>query len=67
MVMRFAYIPLFERKPWEPDETRRYFAQCAQLANRTRVARLETPSDLTRLNEIITCVEADLASLDILS
>lgn len=62
MVMRFAYIPLFERKPWQADETRRHFGQCASLANTTRIAHLETPSDLARMSEIITCVEADIAS-----
>lgn len=62
MIMRFAYVPLFERKPWAPDETQRHFSQCASLANRTRVAHLETPSDLARMDEIIACVEADLES-----
>jgi hypothetical protein len=61
-VMRFAYVPLFQSKPWTPPETRRHFSQCAALAAGTRVARLETPSDLSRLNEIIDCVEDDLAT-----
>lgn len=60
-VMRFAYVPLFQSKPWTPTETRRHFSQCAALAAATRVARLETPSDLSRLHEIIDCVEDDLA------
>lgn len=60
-VMRFAYVPLFQSKPWTSSETRRHFSQCAALAAGTRVARLETPSDLGRLNEIIDCVEDDLA------
>ncbi len=63
MVMRFAYIPLFDGKPWEADETRRHFSQCAMLASRVRVARLQTPSDLGRLDEIIACVEQDLDQL----
>lgn len=60
-VMRFAYVPLFQSKPWTPAETRRHFSQCAALAAATPVRRLETPSDLGRLQEIIDCVEDDLA------
>jgi len=60
-VMRFAYVPLFQSKPWTPPETRRHFSQCAALAAATPVRRLETPSDLGRLQEIIDCVEDDLA------
>lgn len=61
MIMRFAYIPLFDRKPWEANETQRHFSQCAALAQAVRVAHLETPSDLSRMGEIIAAVEADLA------
>lgn len=60
-IMRFSYVPLFERKPWAVDETRRYFTQCASLASSVRVARLITPDRLDRLDEIISCVEDDLA------
>ena len=61
MVMRFAYVPLFERKPWPPEEARRHFSQCALLASTVRVARLITPNSLDRLEDIIRCVEDDLA------
>ncbi len=61
MIMRFAYIPLFERKPWQADEAQRHFTQCASIASKVQVAHLETPSDLGRMSEIIACVETDLA------
>jgi hypothetical protein len=60
-VMRFAYVPLFDGKPWDAQETRRHLSQCAALASTVRIARLITPSDLGRLGEIITCVENDLS------
>jgi hypothetical protein len=61
-IMRYAYVPLFEGKPWPRAETQRHFAQCAGLAAAVRVATLETPDDLDRLGEAITAVESDLAA-----
>lgn len=61
MVMRFAYVPLFERKPWAAEEAKRHFSQCARLASSVHVARLITPNSLDRLDEVIQCVEDDLA------
>lgn len=63
MVMRYAYVPLFDRKPWAPEETQRHFSQCARVAASVRVARLVTPSHLGRLGEIIGCIEEDLSRL----
>ncbi|MFT3722148.1 MAG: hypothetical protein QM773_01075 [Hyphomonadaceae bacterium] len=60
-VMRFSYVPLFEGKPWSGEETKRHFSQCASLASHVRVARLITPNRLDGLDEIIRCVEDDLA------
>jgi hypothetical protein len=60
LVMRFAYVPLFERKPWAAEEAKRHFSQCALLASTVRVARLITPNSLERLEDIIRCVEDDL-------
>lgn len=59
-VMRYAYVPLFQGKPWSREETHRLFTQSAALADVIGVARLETPSTVERLGEAIACIEADL-------
>jgi hypothetical protein len=62
VIMRYAYVPLFEGKPWPRAETQRHFSQCAGLADAVRVATLDTPDDLDRLGEAIAAVENDLAA-----
>lgn len=63
-VMRFSYVPLFERKPWTIEETRRHFSQCASLASSVRVARLITPNRLDGLEEVLRFLEDDLVRCD---
>ena len=48
-IMRYAYVPMFEGKPWPRAEAHRHFSQCAALADAVRVAKLETSDDLSRL------------------
>ena len=62
-LLSFSFASLFQLRKSQFDRTMagKHLAQCAALAGVVRVARLEVPSDLTRLAEIVRLVEADMA------
>jgi hypothetical protein len=57
----FSFASLFKRRglPIGKAQAGRHLAQCAALVNAARVARLEVPRDLGRLDEIVRLVESD--------
>ena len=62
-LLSFSFASLFQLRKSQFDRTMagKHLAQCAALAGVVRVARLEVPSDLTRLAEIVRLVEDDMA------
>ena len=57
----FSFASLFKRRhmPLGTAQVSRHLAQCAALAGLARVARLEAPGDLDRLDEVVRLVEND--------
>jgi hypothetical protein len=62
-LLSFSFASLFQLRQSDFDKTMasRHLAQCAALAGAVRVARLELPSDLERLPDIVRHVENDMA------
>jgi hypothetical protein len=62
-LLSYSFASLFQRRYGQLSkaEAGRHLSQCAALAGLVRVARLERPSDLQRLPDIVRLVEDDVA------
>ncbi|RUX20251.1 MULTISPECIES: serine kinase [unclassified Mesorhizobium] len=61
-VIKFSYITRFGRQALPGDSASMHLSQCAQVAGRVGVSRLEVPAGLDRIDEAVAAIEADLAS-----
>ncbi|RWE71775.1 MAG: serine kinase, partial [Mesorhizobium sp.] len=57
-----SYITRFGRQALPGDSASMHLSQCAQVAGRVGVSRLEVPAGLDRIDEAVAAIEADLAS-----
>ncbi|MDX8466504.1 serine kinase [Mesorhizobium sp. VK23B] len=61
-IIKFSYVTRFGRQALVGDFASRHLAQCAQLAARVGVSRLEVPAGLERIDEAVALIERDLAA-----
>lgn len=60
-LIRFSFVTRFPAAALSRAAAGAHFRQCAALADSVRVCRLEVPSGLDRLGELVRLVESDLA------
>jgi hypothetical protein len=60
--MRFSYITRFGSRALAGQEAARHLRQCAALSRAAQVCELEVPGDLTRLDEVVRLIEAELST-----
>ncbi|MBZ9987463.1 serine kinase [Mesorhizobium sp. BH1-1-5] len=61
-IIKFSYVTRFGRQALPGDLAAAHLSQCAQVAGRVGVSRLEVPTGLTRIDEAVAAIETDLAS-----
>ncbi|MEI9402112.1 serine kinase [Mesorhizobium argentiipisi] len=61
-IIKFSYITRFGRQALPGDFAAAHLRQCAQVAGRVGVSRLEVPAGLARIGEAVAAIETDLAS-----
>ncbi|MBZ9848985.1 serine kinase [Mesorhizobium sp. CA14] len=61
-IIKFSYIARFGRQALPGDFAAAHLHQCAQVAGRVGVSRLEVPAGLVRIGEAVAAIETDLAS-----
>ncbi|MDX8526568.1 serine kinase [Mesorhizobium sp. MSK_1335] len=61
-IIRFSYVTRFGRQALADDFAAAHLRQCARIAGRIGVSRLEVPAGLARIDEAVAAIEADLAS-----
>ncbi|WP_306796751.1 serine kinase [Mesorhizobium sp. GbtcB19] len=61
-VLKFSYVTRFGREALADDFAAAHLSQCALIAGRIGVSRLEVPAGLDRIDEAVVAIEADLAS-----
>ncbi|RRI01143.1 serine kinase [Mesorhizobium tamadayense] len=61
-IIKFSYVTRFGRQALVGDFASTHLGQCAQLAARTGVRRLEVPAGLERIDEAVALIEHDLAA-----
>jgi hypothetical protein len=59
-LIRFSYVTRFDRSAISPAAAGTHLRQCAMLAGRSIVRRLEVPNGLDRLGEAVAMIEDDL-------
>ena len=60
-IIKFSYITRFGRQALPGDLAATHLSQCARIAGRIGVNRLEVPTGLARIDEAVAAIEADLA------
>ncbi|TIT90755.1 MAG: serine kinase, partial [Mesorhizobium sp.] len=60
--IKFSYVTRFGRQALVGDFASTHLSQCAQLAARIGVCRLEVPAGLGRIDEVVDLIERDLAA-----
>ena len=61
-ILKFSYVTRFGRQALPGDLAAAHLSQCAQIAGRIGVSRLEVPAGLARIDEAVAAIETDLAS-----
>ncbi|AZO04844.1 MULTISPECIES: serine kinase [unclassified Mesorhizobium] len=61
-IIKFSYITRFGRQALPGDFAALHLRQCAQIAGRVGVSRLEVPAGLDRIDEAVAAIDTDLAS-----
>ncbi|UCI07730.1 serine kinase [Mesorhizobium sp. B1-1-8] len=61
-IIKFSYVTRFGREALVGESASIHLRQCAQLAGRIGVCRLEVPAGLSRLDEAVALIENDLAA-----
>ncbi|WP_296744349.1 serine kinase [Mesorhizobium sp.] len=61
-IIRFSYVTRFGREALVGDFASTHLRQCAELAGRIGVCRLEVPAGLERIDEAVALIERDLAA-----
>ncbi|CDX40748.1 HPr kinase [Mesorhizobium sp. ORS 3359] len=61
-IIKFSYITRFGRQALPGDFASMHLSQCAQIAGRVGISRLEVPAGLARIDEAVAAIDADLAS-----
>ncbi|RWE75158.1 MAG: serine kinase, partial [Mesorhizobium sp.] len=61
-IIKFSYITRFGRQALPGDFASMHLSQCAQIAGRVGVSRLEVPAGLDRIDEAVAAIDTDLAS-----
>ncbi|MBZ9760492.1 serine kinase [Mesorhizobium sp. CA8] len=61
-IIKFSYITRFGRQALPGDFAAAHLRQCAHVAGRVGVSRLEVPAGLARIDEAVAAIETDLAS-----
>lgn len=61
-IIKFSYITRFGRQALPEGFAALHLRQCARIAGRIGVSRLEVPAGLDRIDEAVAAVETDLAS-----
>jgi hypothetical protein len=61
-IIKFSYVTRFGREALPGDSASAHLRQCAQVAGRVGVSRLEVPTGLARIDEAVSAIETDLAS-----
>ena len=61
-IIKFSYVTRFGRQALPGDFAALHLRQCAQVAGRVGVSRLEVPAGLDRIDEAVAAIETDLAS-----
>jgi hypothetical protein len=59
-IIQFSYVTRFGRQALPADLAATHLGQCARIAGRIGVSRLEVPAGLTRIDEAVAAIEADL-------
>ncbi|MDG4882474.1 serine kinase [Mesorhizobium sp. WSM4884] len=60
-IIKFSYVTRFGRQALVGDFASAHLGQCAQLAAKIGVGRLEVPAGLERIDEAVALIERDLA------
>ncbi|CDX12902.1 HPr kinase [Mesorhizobium sp. SOD10] len=60
-IIKFSYVTRFGRQALPGDSASVHLGQCAQVAGRVGVSRLEVPAGLARIDEAVAAIETDLA------
>lgn len=60
-IIKFSYVTRFGRQALPGDSASVHLGQCAQVAGRVGVSRLEVPAGLVRIDEAVAAIETDLA------
>ncbi|WP_292355728.1 serine kinase [Mesorhizobium sp.] len=61
-IIKFSYVTRFGRQALVADFASMHLSQCAQLAAKTGVRRLEVPAGLERIGEAVALIENDLTA-----
>ena len=61
-IIKFSYVTRFGREALPGDSASAHLRQCALVAGRVGVSRLEVPTGLARIDEAVSAIETDLAS-----
>ncbi|MDX8498577.1 serine kinase [Mesorhizobium sp. VK4C] len=61
-IIKFSYVTRFGQQALVGDFASTHLSQCAQLAARIGVCRLEVPAGLERIDEAVDLIERDLAA-----
>lgn len=61
-IIRFSYVTRFGREALAGDLASKHLRQCAQLAGKVGVRRLQVPAGLDRIDEAIALIETDTAA-----
>lgn len=61
-IIKFSYVTRFGRQALVADFASTHLSQCAQLAARIGVRRLEVPAGLERIGEAVALIENDLTA-----
>jgi len=63
-LLRFSYVTRFEGASLVGATAARHLRLCAELAESAGVRRLTAPAGLDRLDELVRCIERDLAEAE---
>jgi len=61
-IIKFSYVTRFGRQALPGNLAAAHLSQCAHVAGRVGVSRLEVPPCLARIDEAVAAIETDLAS-----
>ncbi|RWG87935.1 MAG: serine kinase [Mesorhizobium sp.] len=61
-IIKFSYVTRFGRQALVGDFASTHLSQCAELAAKVGVCRLEVPAGLERIDEAVALIEHDLAA-----